>query len=108
MTINKLREDLASSNIKIQTIQEEKAELDRKFRAQSKRLEDLEKENNNILRKSQAAENQSREINKLKSANIKISQQLTQENDQLKDEVTAPLLLCRFLFTYCDWNRLKS
>jgi DNA repair exonuclease SbcCD ATPase subunit len=85
--IKKLREDLATANIRNQSLSEEKNEVERRLRAQTKRTEDLEKENNNVLRKSQAAETQSREINKLKSANIKISQQLTEENEQLKEEV---------------------
>jgi serine/threonine protein kinase len=77
----------ATANIRNQSLSEEKNELELRLRAQTKRTEDLEKENNNFLRKSQAAEPQSREINKLKSANIKISQQLTEENEQLKEEV---------------------
>jgi hypothetical protein len=86
-TITKLKDEISTTNVKLKNITEEKNELDRKNRSQLRRIEELEKESRDNLRKSQAAENSSREMNKLKSQNIKISQQLTDENEALKEEV---------------------
>jgi chromosome segregation ATPase len=87
-TINKLREDLATANIKVQSLSEEKSETDRKINNLNKRVEDLNKENRELIRKAQQVEDQSKEVNKQKSMNIKMSQQLSDENEALKDDVS--------------------
>ncbi len=87
-TIVKLRDDLASANTKWQGFAEEKAELDKRIRAQSKRIEDLERDNNNLTKKSQNVEEKSKEITKQKSDNIKVAQQMAQENGVLREEVS--------------------
>eukprot|EP00981_Chlorochromonas_danica_P012527 scaffold5121_cov223-Ochromonas_danica.AAC.5 len=85
-TIKKLRDDLASANVKVQGLLEEKAELDKRIRTQTKRIEDLERDNNSLMRKSQTVEERSKEMTKQKSENIKVAQQMAQENEVLRNE----------------------
>ncbi|RYH30359.1 hypothetical protein EON65_05380 [archaeon] len=87
--IAKLREDLAASNIRVSGFAEEKAELDKRIRAQTKRIEELERDNNNLMRKSQTVEEKSKEVSKQKSDNVKAAQQMAQENEVLREEVCA-------------------
>lgn len=82
-----MRDDLAASNIKVGGFAEEKAELDKRIRTQTKRIEDLERDNNNLMRKSQTVEEKSKEVSKQKSDNVKAAQQMAQENEVLRDEV---------------------
>lgn len=100
-TITKLREDVATANIKIQTLTEEKAESDRKLKGLEKRIEDMNKENRELVRKSQMIENQGKEIHKQKTMNVKMTQQLSDENEALKDEVRSPTLTVTVYLTDC-------
>ena len=88
---------MASANVKVQSLTEEREETDRKARSQAKRIEDLEKENREITKKSKSAENQSREISRQKSNTFQVTQQLTQEVEALKDEVLHCLVFYSLL-----------
>lgn len=87
LTISDLREQLSNSSVKVTTLQAEKLEADKKIRAQTKRIEELEKEIVDVQNRGRTAELQSKEFNKQKSANVKEAQRLWDENETLKEEV---------------------
>lgn len=87
MTIAKLREEVSTSNLKVQSLTDERQDNERKVKIHIKRIDDLEKENESLQKKSKVAENESREVLKQKSSNFQFSQQLSQEVNKLKDEV---------------------
>jgi hypothetical protein len=81
-------EDLAASAAKINITNEEKLDLERKSLTLAKKVEELEIVNRELSKKTQHIELQSKEFNKQKTVNIKMSQQLTDENETLKEEVS--------------------
>jgi chromosome segregation ATPase len=87
--IEKLREELATSKAKVQSLSDEKAEQEKRIRAQTKRIEDLERDNNQLTKKSQSVEERHKEVNKQKSENIRVAQQMAQENEVLREEVST-------------------
>ncbi len=98
--IAKLREDLATANVKVDTLSSERSSFDNKVKALTKTSEDLNKENAALVKRTQEIENQTKAANKQKSANVKMSQQLTDENSSLKEEVS--------LFFLCLKNEINN
>lgn len=85
--ISGLRKDLADSNVKATQLGEEKADAEKKIRMQAKQIDDLDKEMKEIRKKAQSAETQTKDFNKQKSVNVKLAQQLTEENEAMREEV---------------------
>lgn len=83
----KLRGDLGAASVKVDGLMKEKAELDNRIRTQSKRIDELQRDNDNLTRKSQAVEEKNKEVTKQKSENNKAAQSWAQDNSRLSDEV---------------------
>lgn len=96
-TINKLREDLASANIKIQRLNEDKTNLEKTVKSNNQRIEQLQKEMSDLLRKSEVVESKHRETNKQKSDNVRMAQQMAKENELVRLQVSYLLLTIRYL-----------
>ena len=84
--ISELREELANINAKFTSVLDEKQGLDKLLKTQNKRVEDLEKDIADERQKSRSNELQSREFNKLKTANVKEANRLLAENQALDEE----------------------
>lgn len=83
-----LRKDLADANTKISQLTEEKTNTERSLRAQTKQVEELERELKEARKKAQSAESQTKDFNKQKSVNVKLAQQMSEENEALREEVS--------------------
>jgi chromosome segregation ATPase len=94
LQVSDLREQLSNANVKNTTYKNEKIESDKKIKAQTKRLEELEKEIVEVNNRGRSAELQSKEFNKQKSANVKEAQRLWEENETLKEEVNYSNTFC--------------
>lgn len=84
--VSGLREELANINAKFTSLSDEKQALDKLLKTQNKRVEDLEKDIAEERQKSRSNELQSREFNKLKTANVKEASRLLSENQALDEE----------------------
>lgn len=93
-TISELREQLANSNVRATNLTEEKLDLEKKIKAQNRRLDELEKEVVEITNKSRAAAQQSRDFSTAKEANQREAKRLFDENETLKEEVLRRCLSC--------------
>ena len=86
VTISDLREKVASDDIKINALTEEKQNLDKLLKSQNRRVEELEKDITEERNKSRANELQSRKFNELKTANVKEANKLLSDNQMLLEE----------------------
>lgn len=84
--VSGLREELANINAKFTSLSDEKQALEKLLKTQNKRVEDLEKDITEERQKSRSNELQSREFNKLKTANVKEANRLLSENQAMDEE----------------------
>jgi chromosome segregation ATPase len=84
-----LQEKVSESLAVQKTLQQQKLEAEAQAKDYLKRIQSMEAEMEKVSRMSRAVEQQSKEANKQKTAGVKETQRLFDENDQLRDEVCA-------------------
>ena len=85
--IDALKIQISESAAKYRRLEEEKLDADAKVKASARRIDALEKEVLDVTNKSRSTELQSKEADKQKTATIKETRRLFEENDQLREEV---------------------